>query len=228
MDMTGSIEPKSDQMNAEDLLGGPRTFTITDVRHGTADQPVNVYVAEHPQPFKPSKTVRRLMVVAWGPDTAAYIGKRMTLYRDPDVKWGGEAIGGIRVSHMSGLRAPLKLALTVTRGKRAPYVVEPLADAPPVVPLADRVQTAIGAWSGKGVTLQQLEQWVGVDRSAWSDQTLADLQGLWRSLATGETTLLEVWPPAEDAPAVPPVAEPSDLDLEPSDEEIARSEGQPR
>ena len=136
MDMTASIAPKSDQLNAEDLLSGPRTFTIEKVEQGTAEQPVNVHLVEFPgRPFKPSKTVRRLMVAAWGPDTATYPGKRMTLYRDPAVKFGGMDVGGIRVSHMSGIEKRIVVALTVTRGKRAPYTVDPLpAAAPPISP----------------------------------------------------------------------------------------------
>jgi hypothetical protein len=132
MDLTQSIEPKSDQMNAEDLLSGPRTFTITEVSQGSSEQPVNVYLAEfpHDRPFKPSKTVRRLMVTAWGPDAATYTGKRITLYRDPAVKFGGMDVGGIRISHMTGIDKPLRVALSVTRGKRAMYVVQPLADEP--------------------------------------------------------------------------------------------------
>jgi hypothetical protein len=35
-------------------------------------------------------------------------------------------VGGIRVSHLSHIDKPLTIALTVTRGKRAPYVVQPL------------------------------------------------------------------------------------------------------
>lgn len=134
MDLTESIAPKSDQMNAEDLLSGPRTFTIKEVRKGgSAEQPVEVLLVEFPadRPFKPSKTVRRIMVAAWGVEAAAYVGHRMTLYRDPSVKWGGMDVGGIRVSHMSHIDRPLTLALTVTRGKRAPYVVQPLPDAAP-------------------------------------------------------------------------------------------------
>jgi hypothetical protein len=130
LDMTESIAPKSDQLNAEDLLSGPRTFTIADVKRGSAEQPVDVHLVEFPgRPFKPSKTVRRLMVNAWGPDAASYAGKRMTLYRDPAVKFGGMDVGGIRVSHMSHLTKPMTVALTVTRGKRAPFVVQPLVDA---------------------------------------------------------------------------------------------------
>ena len=130
MDLTESIAPRSDQLNAEDLLTGPRTFTVEKVTEGNAEQPVNVHLVEFPgRPFKPSKTVRRIMVAAWGKDSTAYTGRRMTLYRDPSVRFGGQDVGGIRVSHMSHIDKRLVLALTVTRGKRAPYTVEPLVEA---------------------------------------------------------------------------------------------------
>ena len=132
MDLTESIAPRSDQLNAEDLLTGPRTFTVEKVTEGNAEQPVNVHLVEFPgRPFKPSKTVRRIMVAAWGKDSTAYTGRRMTLYRDPSVRFGGQDVGGIRVSHMSHIDKRLVLALTVTRGKRAPYTVEPLVEAAP-------------------------------------------------------------------------------------------------
>jgi hypothetical protein len=145
MDLTESIAPRSDQMNAEDLLAGERTFTVKEVRQGASlEQPVDIELVEFPRPFKPSKTVRRILVAAWGKDSSAYVGRRMTLYRDPAVKFGGMDVGGIRVSHLSHIAKPLTLALTVTRGKRAPYVVQPLADAPapaakPKVPTAEEL-----------------------------------------------------------------------------------------
>ena len=130
MDLTDTIAPRSDQLNAEDLLSGPRTVTVTEVRRGSTEQPVEIVTAEFGdgRPFKPSKTVRRILVAAWGPDAAKYTGRRMTLYRDPSVRFGGQDVGGIRVSHLSHIEKRLQLALTVTRGKRAPYVVEPLAE----------------------------------------------------------------------------------------------------
>lgn len=137
MDMRESIVPKSDQMNAEDLLVGPRTFTIADVRPGaTNEQPVKVFLAEFAQgrPWTPSKTMRRLLVFAWGPDSDAYLGKRITLYRDPEVKFGGQEVGGIKISHMSGIPKKLTVKLTETKGRRAPHVVEPLPDSAPVEP----------------------------------------------------------------------------------------------
>jgi hypothetical protein len=138
MDLTESIAPKSDQLNAEDLLTGPRTFTVAEVRQGSAEQPVDVHLVEFPgRPFKPSKTVRRIMVAAWGKDSAAYAGRRLTLYRDPTVRFGGQDVGGIRVSHMSHIEKRITLALTTTRGKRAPFVVDPLPDEPAAPTEAD-------------------------------------------------------------------------------------------
>lgn len=137
LDLTESIAPKSDQMNADDLMSGPRTFTIAEVRKSASlEQPVDVYLAEFPEgrPFKPSKSMRRVMVAAWGVDASTYTGRRMTLYRDPAVRFGGQDVGGIRISHLSHITKPMTLALTVTRGKRAPYVVQPLPDTAPTSP----------------------------------------------------------------------------------------------
>lgn len=132
MDLTDTIAPKSDQLNAEDLLTGPRTFTVEKVSKGSAEQPVDIHLAEFPgRPFRPSKTVRRILVNAWGADASTYTGRRMTLYRDPAVKFGGMDVGGIRVSHLSHINGPLSVALTVSRGKRLPYTVQPLAEQSP-------------------------------------------------------------------------------------------------
>lgn len=133
MDLTDSIVPKSDQINAEDLLTGPRTFTITEVRGGSDEQPVNVHLAEFPgRPYRPSKSMRRVMVAAWGKEAAEYAGRRLTLYRDPEVTFGRDKVGGIKISHLSHIDKRLSIALTVTRGKRSPFVVEPLPDLSPV------------------------------------------------------------------------------------------------
>lgn len=132
MDIRETIIPRSDQTNAEDFLSGPQTVTITGVSKGSAEQPVNIELAEFPgRPFRPSKTVRRILVNAWGPEASAYIGRRMTLYRDPAVKFGGMDVGGIRVSHLSHIDKPLSVALSVSRGRRQPYTVQPLTDAAP-------------------------------------------------------------------------------------------------
>lgn len=138
MDISETIAPRSDQTNAEDFLTGPRTVTVEKVTKGSAEQPVDIHLVEFPgRPFRPSKTVRRILVAAWGAEAANYVGRRMTLYRDPAVKFGGAEVGGIRVSHLSHIDKPLSLMLTATRGKRTPHVIQPLPDTP--APKSDAV-----------------------------------------------------------------------------------------
>ena len=135
MDLSDSIIPRSEQVNAEDLLSGPRTVTIVGVSAGSSEQPVNIDLAEYPgRAFRPSKTVRRILVRAWGPKTEPYVGRRMTIYRDPAVRFGGQEVGGIRVSHLSDIPKRLEVALTETRGKRRVWRIEPLPDTPPATP----------------------------------------------------------------------------------------------
>ena len=129
MDLTESIAPKSDQLNADDLISGPVTVTISEVRKGTPEQPVDVHLVEYPgRPYKPSKSMRRILVSAWGPDASAYAGRRLTLVRNPEITFGKDKVGGIEISHLSNLAKPLTVALTATRGRRKNFTVAPLAE----------------------------------------------------------------------------------------------------
>lgn len=170
MDLTPTIVPKSDQLNADDLMAGPRTVTVVEVTKGTAEQPVNVVLKEYgpKRPYKPSKSMRRVMVAAWGVDTSTYAGRTLTLYRDPHVRFGGEEVGGIRISAMSDIPEPLTVSLTVTRGKRAPTVIQPLGS---------RVES--------DVPDEVADDWVSAIGSTGS---LGELQDLWRDAASQGVT----------------------------------------
>lgn len=128
MDVTKAIEPKSDQLNADDLLTGPRTIRIRDVKiNSTNEQPVWIYFdGDNNKPWKSSKTSTRTLAAIWGADASKWIGLSCTIYCDPTVKWGGAAVGGIRVSHMEGLDKPKPLMLTRTRGQKAAVTIQPL------------------------------------------------------------------------------------------------------
>jgi hypothetical protein len=130
MDLTESIAPKSDQLDAVDLVSGPRTFTIEKVTRGNAEQPFNFHLAEFPRVWRPGKSMRRVIVAAWGPDATKYAGQRVTLYCDPTVQFGGEQVGGTRISHMTGIDKPLKVPLLIKRGKSATFTVQPLTEQP--------------------------------------------------------------------------------------------------
>lgn len=128
VDMTQTIVPKSDQINADSLIGGPKTYTVERVsaNEGSAEQPINIKFEGEPLVFRPCKSMRRVLVKIWGADASKYAGRSMTIYRDPKVKWGGMEVGGIRISHMTGIEKPETMALTETRSARKPYTVQPL------------------------------------------------------------------------------------------------------
>ena len=192
MDLTESITPKSDQLNADDLMAGPRTVTIVEVLKGSAEQPVNVVTEEYgpTRPYKPSKSMRRVMVSAWGIDTVNYAGRRLTLFRNPTIRFGKDEVGGIQISHLSHIDKVLTLALTVSRGHRAPFVVEPLDPAKDVsgrdwlVELADTQGDvdAINTLGKAAKTAHASEKLLAVIRSAYqnakSEQIVAPAKAL--------------------------------------------------
>ena len=143
-DLRATIAPKSDQLNAEQLLHGPLTITVTDVRVGASDeQPISVhYEGEQGRPFKPCKTMRKVLIFAWGPDGREWIGRAMTLYNDPQVRFGGAEVGGIRISHMSDIDRDINVSLTATRGKKALHTIKRMDNSAATKAAAERERLA--------------------------------------------------------------------------------------
>lgn len=130
VDISKMIAPKSDQLNADDLLAGPRTLKITRVE-GREDpqQPLLIFFeGDNGKPYKPGLSMRRVLIVAWGDDGMEYVGRSLRVFCDPEVKFGGVKVGGIRISHMSHIGNPQKMMLTQTRGKKGEYTVHPLGE----------------------------------------------------------------------------------------------------
>ncbi len=128
-EVRASIIPKSDQLNADDLIT-PITVTVTKVRSGDKEQPLIVEIEGY-RPYKPCKTMRRILIATWTDDSALWVGQQMTLYRDPDVLWGGVKVGGIRISHLSGLAKPKTYIVTQSRRKREEVLISPINATPP-------------------------------------------------------------------------------------------------
>lgn len=128
-DLRSTIIPKSDQLNSEQLLGGSLTITVSDVRVGSSDeQPISIhYENDRGRPFKPCKTMRKVLIFAWGPDGREWVGHSMTLYNDPRVKFGGDEVGGIRISHMTDIDRDVQVSLTATKGKKAIHTIKRMA-----------------------------------------------------------------------------------------------------
>lgn len=145
IDLRPTIAPRSDQLNADDLIGINKTIKITKVAL-CADpaQPIAIHFeGDCGKPYKPGKSMRRVLINVWGDDGSTFPGRRLTLFRDEKVQFGGYAVGGIRISHMSHIgEQPVVMALTMSKASRKPYTVLPLPneDGSPVrTTLADRV-----------------------------------------------------------------------------------------
>jgi len=134
MDISDTLAPTSDQLDAVDLLSGPRTFTIERVTKGNAEQPVQIHLAEFPRPWRPGKSMRRVLVACWGPDASQYVGRRVRLYCDPDVMFGKDKVGGTRISHLSHIDKAMRIPLLVSKGRSATFTVEPLRETQPATP----------------------------------------------------------------------------------------------
>jgi hypothetical protein len=139
-----TIVPKSDQLNADDLIAGSMTVKIAGVKRGDAEQPV-IVALEGQRPYKPCKSMRRVLISAWGDDGSKWVGRSLTVYNDPEVKFGGVKVGGIRISHLSDIPSDLVMSLTATRGKRAEYRVAKLTRS--MYPVAD-FEKNLSVWAG--------------------------------------------------------------------------------
>lgn len=127
IDLSDTIKANSNHLTADDLLGGAITIKIRDIKKLSGDQPVAIYYhGDNDKPWLPCKTMRRILIGAWGKDGSVYIDRELTLYRDDSVKYAGLNVGGIRISHMSHIDKKLTLIVTMSQGKKAPYTVEPL------------------------------------------------------------------------------------------------------
>ena len=166
MDVSKAIVAKSDQMNAIDLVGGDLTVTILDVKKGPDDQPVHIITDAYgpARPFKPSKTVLRDIVLAWGLESQAWIGRRMTLFNDPTVTWAGAEVGGIRVKALSDIPRAFPSVHKLSRSASKKVMIQPLPDVAP-------------APTPTEPTAELIEQWVAAFNAA---PDIANLQALWK------------------------------------------------
>lgn len=158
MNITDTIDPKVDQLTADHLIGRTMVIRITAVRLAPGDQPCEIhYDGQNGLPYRPGKSMRRVLVHVWGGDANAYVGRRLRLYRDDDVQFGGLKVGGIRISHMSHINGAVTMALTAKKGSKKAFKVQPLEDEP-----AKAAETKVPV---RGTTAEQAakQEWTDAD-----------------------------------------------------------------
>lgn len=131
IDFSDTIIAKSDQLNAADIAGSI-TIKITDAKKlSDPDQPVHIfYEGGGKKPWKPCKTMRRVIAQVWG-SKIDLKDRKITLICDPKVTWGGAEVGGIRITHMSDIAQKQILPVRVSRHKVEKYTVLPIIDTAP-------------------------------------------------------------------------------------------------
>lgn len=159
MDISDTLAPDSDQLDAVDLATGPRIFTVKSVSKGDAEQPVQVHLVEFPRgPWRPGKNMRRVLAACWGVDASAWAGRRVELYCDPAVRFGADLVGGTRIAKLSHIDKQQKIPLLISRGKSGTYTVNPLPNAPAPTLDDDPVTTPFVADGKLGDALSALSQ----------------------------------------------------------------------
>lgn len=133
MDITDALAPTSDQLDAVELVN-PRTFTIdTGSRLGKRDGKTvaEIRLVGFERVWRPSKGMLDVLAACWGTDSKAWAGRRVTLYNDPDVMFGKEKTGGIRISHLSHIDKARAVTIRASgAGRKKQWRVDPLPDAP--------------------------------------------------------------------------------------------------
>lgn len=127
-----TVIPKSDQLNFDDFIAGQgKIIKITAVKiNPTAEQKCMInYENDHGKPYKPGKSMCRVLFKVWGEDESVYIGRSLELFGDPTVRFGAVDTGGIRISKMSHIDRETTVVLTTTRSTRKPFTVQPLIEA---------------------------------------------------------------------------------------------------
>lgn len=180
MNIAHVLAAKTDQLNSDDLVTGPRTIRIRDIRvlEKGSEQPLWIYFdGDDNKPWKACKSMARIMYAIWK-EPENWIGRRVTLFRDPNVSFGAEKnIGGIRIACMDGINEKTTVMITATRGKKKPYTVKPLKDAP--AEPAERSVAGEGAASvadaaslmeeiDRCETEKELGKWKDQNKARWS------------------------------------------------------------
>lgn len=132
VDIRAATKPKSDQLNYENYLTGPQTYTVAKVTPGDRDHPVFIHMVECPAtPYKPSKGMLKCISKpeGWGDKSSKWVGKLITLYGDPTVIYGGVEVGGIKVQAMSDIDSDYETLISARRGVRKPHLIKKLSVA---------------------------------------------------------------------------------------------------
>jgi hypothetical protein len=128
--LTRALAPKSDQLNADDLITCNKIITITKVKVdlNSEQKTIVFYDGDNGKPWKPSLGMGRVLSIVMGGDPDVWTGQHVELYRDATVSFGKDkGCGGIRICAMSAIKTKTVMLITSSKGKKTSITIMPLA-----------------------------------------------------------------------------------------------------
>jgi len=168
-DIAASLAGKADHLTVP-TVPEPMTITIRNVKRYNDDKRPVALDFGGDLVYLPCLSMRRLLVELWGKDPRVWVGRALTLYVDPDVTYGRDKTGGIRISHASHIGGRRSVSLTVGQNKRKTYTVQPLEPEQP----ASKADRAADKLRGMGRLVEMIEAFGPVD--TWDDDTLGAIR----------------------------------------------------
>jgi len=135
MNIREFVKIKSDRLNYEDFIMGPQDFTIDRLgKKMDQGQPrlLMFFAGREDTPYWPSKGMVKCLSSpeGWGEsEFSEWVGRKVRLFGEPTVVYAGKEIGGIQISHISDIPAAYSTKITLRRGMRIDYMIEPLTEA---------------------------------------------------------------------------------------------------
>lgn len=176
-DIAPTLVGDSNQLSKSDLMDGPQTFTVARVDINLSDKkrPTAIHLAEAPgKPYKPNLGMRKLIAKGWGKSSKAYIGRRLTLFHNPDVLWQGKREGGVEVCAMSDLEAPFTIQVAINAKQAKTVKVDSLPDATPSAEVQPDWQALIAEAGDDVAALRAM--WTDAQARGASEAILNDIK----------------------------------------------------
>jgi hypothetical protein len=126
-----ALAPKSDQLNADDLIAANKIIVISgvNINLGIEQKIIINYQGDNGKPWKPSKGMGRVLTEILGGDPDKWVGETVELFRNKEIRFGKEKCGGIQIAGMSAVRNVTTLLITTAKGKKSSITIQPIASA---------------------------------------------------------------------------------------------------
>ena len=197
-DIVKFCEPKSDQLNAADLISCNKIIKIKKVRvTATGTQDCTIWFeGDNDKPWKPCKTMGRIMLERYGSDIQKWVGKYIELFRDPEVVYGGKKEGGIRIAAMSDIPSDFETVVRVARSSTKVVKIRKLTITA-AVPVNAALLSAGEEAAGKGVAAYTA--WLA-ELTAEPKESIRPHHAAWSKIAMAADAAKTAPPTDEESP----------------------------